>query len=186
MHQSAGPSVCLNHLEMLAFPLVLKIVKPASNFARGKIEAANVHLKQYAFRGFVLLCMALPVGLVAEFLDSFVGFVAALVLGASGFVLIVVGLSFWMEQSNTRKGLQGEERVAWELSYLSDEFLLLNDVMLPGSKGNIDHVVVGPTGVFIVETKNYSGKYVCYGDRWFFQGIHQKYNISSVSVQARN
>ena|SRR5438093_10376943 len=84
------------------------------------------------------------------------------------------------------KRYPGEERVAWELSYLSDEFLLLNDVMLPGSKGNLDHVVVGPTGVFIVETKNYSGMYACYGDRWFFQRIRQKYDISSVSVQARN
>ena len=164
----------------------MKIIKQASGFAKGKIETANIHLKQYALRGVVLLCMAIPVGLVARFLDSFVGFLAALVLGASGFVLIVIGLSFWMEQSNTRKGIQGEERVAGELSYLSDEFLLLNDVMLPGSRGNIDHVVVGPTGVFTVETKNYSGKYVCYGDRWFFQGVRQKYDISSVSVQARN
>jgi len=123
---------------------------------------------------------------LAGFLDSSVVFVAALILGAFGFVLIVVGVSLWMEQSNTRKGIQGEERVAQELSYLNDEFLLLNDLMLPGSKGNLDHVVVGPTGVFIVETKNYSGMYACYGDRWFFQRIRQKYDISSVSVQARN
>jgi len=166
--------------------LGLRTVKQTSDFAKGKIEAADTRLKQYGLRGVVLLFLAIPVGLVAEFLDSFAGLVAALVLGASGFVLIVVGLSFWMEQSNTRKGVQGEESVAWELSYLSDEFLLLNDLMLPGSKGNIDHVVVGPTGVFVVETKNYSGKYVCYGDRWFFQGIRQKYDVSSVSVQARN
>jgi hypothetical protein len=43
-----------------------------------------------------------------------------------------------------------------------------------------------PTGVFVVETKNYSGKCVCHGDRWFFQGRRQKYDVSSVSVQARN
>ena len=164
----------------------LRTVKPASDFDKGKIEAADTRLKQYGLRGVVLLCVAIPLGLMAEFLDSSAGLVAALILGASDFVLIVVGLSFWMEQSNARKGVQGEESVAWELSYLSHEFLLLNDLMLPGSKGNLDHVVVGPTGVFIVETKNYSGMYACYGDRWFFQRIRQKYDISSVSVQARN
>ena len=73
-----------------------------------------------------------------------------------------------------------------ELSGLSDEYLLLNDVMLPGARGNIDHVLVGPTGVFVFETKNYSGKYVCYGDRWFLQGRRQKYDVKSVSVQAKN
>ncbi|SRR6266581_6204703 len=57
--------------------------------------------------------------------------------------------------------------------------------MCEGS-GNIDHIVIGLSGVFVIETKNYSGKYVCYGDKWFFQGRRQKYVVSSVSVQARN
>lgn len=99
---------------------------------------------------------------------------------------MLIALSSWQECAPTRKGIQGEEVVTWELSHLSDEFVLLNDVMLPGGSGNIDHIVIGPTGVFVIETKNYSGKYVCYGDRWFFQGRRQKYDVSSVSVQARN
>jgi len=119
-------------------------------------------------------------------LDSFAGSIAGLLLGATGLVLVLIGFSFWMGTSSTRKGWEGERRVASELSYLSDEFLLLNDVMLPGGRGNIDHILVGPTGVFVFETKNYSGKYVCYGDRWFFQGVRQKYDVSSVSVQAKN
>ena len=103
-------------------------------------------------------------------LDSTSGVVAGLLLGATGLVLVLVGFTFWMEASSTRKGWEGEQRVAWELSRLNDEFLLLNDVTLPGVRGNIDHILVGPTGVFVFETKNYSGKYVCYEDRWFFKG----------------
>ena len=128
----------------------------------------------------------MPVGLAVGLLDSFAGSIAGLLLGATGLVLVLIGFSFWMGTSSTRKGWEGERRVASELSYLSDEFLLLNDVMLPGGRGNIDHILVGPTGVFVFETKNYSGKYVCYGDRWFFQGVRQKYDVSSVSVQAKN
>ena len=126
--------------------------------------------------------MALAVGL----LDSFSGFIAGLLLGGGGLVLVLLGFTFWMDASSTRKGWEGEQRVALELSYLNDEFLLLNDVMLPRGRGNIDHILVGPTGVFVFETKNYSGKYVCYGDRRFFQGVGQKYDVSSVSVQAKN
>jgi len=126
------------------------------------------------------------VGLAVSLLDSFSGSVAGLVLGASGLVLVLIGFSYWMGASSTRKGLEGEQSVASELSYLNNEFLLLNDVMLPGGKGNIDHILLGPTGVFVFETKNYSGKYVCYGDRWFFQGVREKSDVNSVSIQAKN
>ena len=145
-----------------------------------------MRLRWWGLRGVVLLLLGVPVGLGAGLLVPFSGSVAGLLLVASGLVLVLIGFSFWMGTSSTRKGWEGERRVASELSYLSDEFLLLNDVMLPGGRGNIDHILVGPTGVFVFETKNYSGKYVCYGDRWFFQGVRQKYDVSSVSVQAKN
>jgi hypothetical protein len=29
---------------------------------------------------------------------------------------------------------------------------------VPGSKANIDHVVIGPPGVFVIDTKNYRGR----------------------------
>ena len=119
-------------------------------------------------------------------IDSTSGLEAGLALGATGVVLVLIGFTFWMNASSTRKGLEGEQSVAAELSHLNDEFLLLNDVMLPGGRGNIDHILIGPTGVFVFETKNYSGKYVCYGDRWFFQGVRQKYDVPSVSAQAKN
>jgi len=130
--------------------------------------------------------LAVPIGLALSVLDPTSGEVAGLVIGSTGLVMMAVGFSYWTGAASTRKGWEGEIRLAAELSYLSDEFLLLNDVMLPGSKGNIDHIVVGPTGIFVFETKNYSGKYVCYGDRWFFQGILQKYDVNSVSLQAKS
>jgi len=164
----------------------LRLVKPASNYARGKIQAADKQLKWWGLRGAAVLLLAVPVGVAVGLIDSTSGLEAGLALGATGVVLVLIGCTFWVNASSTRKGLEGEQSVASELSYLDDEFLLLNDVMLPGGRGNIDHILVGPTGVFVFETKNYSGKYVCYGDRWFFQGVRQKYDVSSVSVQAKN
>src|SRR6266581_5830303 len=158
----------------------------ASNFALGKIQMADRKLRFWGLRGGLLLLLSAPIGLGIGLLDSGTGFAAGAVLAGSGFVLIMIGVGYWLDAGNIRKGLEGEQSVASELSYLNDEFLLLNDVMLPGARGNIDHVLVGPTGVFVFETKNYSGKYVCYGDRWFFQGVREKYDVSSVSVQAKN
>jgi len=164
----------------------LRLVKPASNYARGKIQAADKKLKWWGLRGVVPLTLAVPVGLAIGLLDSFSGSVAGLILGTTGIVMVLIGFSYWMGEANTRKGLEGEQSVASELSYLNDEFLLLNDVMLHGGRGNIDHILIGPTGVFVLETKNFSGKYVCYGDRWFFQGVREKYDVNSVSLQAKN
>jgi len=164
----------------------LRIVKPVSNYAKGRVEEGNKRLTRYGLYGVVFISLAVPAGLLTEFLDPGAGFIAGFIVFTPGLVLVLIALSSWQECAHTRKGIQGEERVTWELSHLGDEFLLLNDVMLPGGSGNIDHIVIGRTGVFVIETKNYSGKYVCYGDRWFFQGRRQKYNVSSVSVQARN
>lgn len=132
------------------------------------------------------LLLAVPAGLGVSLADETSGLVVGLVLGSTGLAMIAVGFTYWTSASSTRKGWEGEKAMAAELSYLNDEFLLLNDVMLPGAHGNIDHIVIGPTGVFVFETKNYSGKYVCYGDKWYFQGKWQKYDVKSISHQVKN
>jgi hypothetical protein len=40
---------------------------------------------------------------------------------------------------------------------LSDDYYLLNDLYLRDGGGDIDHIVLGPNGVFVLETKNWSG-----------------------------
>ena len=60
------------------------------------------------------------------------------------------------ERESMRKGAAEEKSVAQTLSKLPDEFRVVNDVQTP--TGNLDHVVIGPTGVFVIETKNCRGK----------------------------
>ena len=80
-----------------------------------------------------------------------------------------------------RKGIRGEELVSTLLACLSDDFYLINDVTLPGHRGNIDHVLVGPCGVVTIETKNYRGVIRCDRDQWFVDGRR----IKSISRQVR-
>ncbi len=56
-------------------------------------------------------------------------------------------------------GAEGERRVAEALAGLPDDFLVLHDrLLLPGvTESNIDHLVVGPTGLILVDAKNWSG-----------------------------
>lgn len=56
-------------------------------------------------------------------------------------------------------GARGEERLAAILKKrLPASAIILHDRRLPRSRANIDHIVVAPSGVWVVDAKNYSGK----------------------------
>jgi hypothetical protein len=62
-------------------------------------------------------------------------------------------------------GVSGERHVAHVLAReLPDGYVLINGLKLPRAAGDIDHLVVGPTGVFLVETKTMAGRIVCEPD----------------------
>jgi hypothetical protein len=57
------------------------------------------------------------------------------------------------------KGAEGEVAVARALEALPEGWVALHDLAWPGrQRANLDHVVVGPGGVFIVDAKNWSGR----------------------------
>src|SRR5579864_1817592 len=62
-------------------------------------------------------------------------------------------------------GLSGERHVGEVLAAaLPEDYALINGLTLPGGAGDIDHLVVGPTGVFLLETKTMAGHIVCAPD----------------------
>jgi hypothetical protein len=62
-----------------------------------------------------------------------------------------------------RRGIAGEMEVAVLLDGLPDTFFVIND--LPTSFGNIDHVVIGPTGAFVIDAKNWRGLVTADGNK---------------------
>ncbi len=62
-------------------------------------------------------------------------------------------------------GLTGERQVGRLLATeLPQDYALINGLQLPRAAGDIDHLVVGPTGVFLLETKTMPGRIVCAPD----------------------
>jgi hypothetical protein len=100
---------------------------------------------------------------------------------ALGLLIVSCYYFLLLQYPNYRKGQVGERRVTKALSTnLTGDYSLFDDVMLQSMKGgNIDHIVVGPTGIFVIETKNFKGKISYYGDDW--EGVGRK----SPSRQAR-
>lgn len=57
------------------------------------------------------------------------------------------------------KGIEGERRTAAYLEpLLEGGFVVLYNRGIPGGTGDIDSLVIGPTGVFPIEAKNWTGK----------------------------
>jgi hypothetical protein len=57
-----------------------------------------------------------------------------------------------------RRGAEGERRTARLLDRLThDGYVVFHDLAVPGSPANVDHLVVGPTGVFLIDSKQWTG-----------------------------
>lgn len=95
-------------------------------------------------------------------------------------VIIVVALllkKFLKLYKPMIKGNIGEIKVKFKLKFLPKQYKTINDVMLSNNKGKtvqIDHIVVGNNGVFVIETKNYSGTICGVADEVYWKQIFQK------------
>lgn len=109
--------------------------------------------------------------------------VLILIAGAANAVFLLLGqpwmggffsgavLTFWVlvRQSppgwieNWQLGAWGEQKTAKELGRLPDSWVVLHDVRA-GRAGNIDHLAIGPGGVYLFDSKRWSGTAEVVGD----------------------
>lgn len=58
-----------------------------------------------------------------------------------------------------RSGAAGEREIGKLLDRLVPRGIsVLHDLRIPGRRGNLDHLAVGPSGVFVINTKNHVGR----------------------------
>ena len=97
--------------------------------------------------------------------------------GVAGFGLVLIaGLLAWtMLSRRTANAFLYERRARGRgcgsgAAAVPGEYTIFHGVMLPGSVKDIDHVVVGPSGVFVVETKNWAGRIDVLDGRVLYNG----------------
>jgi Nuclease-related domain len=81
----------------------------------------------------------------------------------SGLAAIVAGWGLRFrpsqEASAWRHGAAGERSTARLLAPLERHgWAVLHDLAVPGSRANLDHLVIGPGGVFAIDSKQYRGR----------------------------
>jgi Nuclease-related domain len=71
------------------------------------------------------------------------------------------GLRFRASQPTRawRDGARGERATARRLRRLERHgYVVLHDLQVPSSHANLDHLAIGPAGVFVIDSKRYSGR----------------------------
>ena len=76
-------------------------------------------------------------------------------------LIIIIGLFVLSAIYRTKIiGLWGEKKISFLLWFLGSEYKTFNDVLIKKKSGHttqIDHLVISPYGIFVIETKNYTG-----------------------------
>ncbi len=98
-------------------------------------------------------------------------------------IAIFVIIKFLKYESPDEIGSIGERRVNNVLRHLDSKYIVFSDILLQNPEGNtsqIDHLVLSENGIFVIETKNYTGwifgnekaekwKQVIFDDKYYFR-----------------
>jgi hypothetical protein len=87
-----------------------------------------------------------------------VGIVSTAILGIINNIRL--GPQGVAEAARLRAGRQGEKSVVTALAGLDQRWAMFSGVVVKGVSGDIDHVLIGPAGVFALEVKYWSGDIV--------------------------
>jgi hypothetical protein len=109
------------------------------------------------------------------------GLLCGLCAGGLGFAWMILRDSPPAYLEHWRRGAEGERRTRRELLKLGWHFI--EDV--PDSRGNYDHVVVGPAGVFHLETKYPSGIAEVVDGALRIRGRHGETRAGTLNVRGR-
>jgi micrococcal nuclease len=120
----------------------MHIVRTGGEYARQQQRLYEVKVAVFALTGAILLI--LPI--------SYTWILSLIFLGC--------GLHYFKRRGDWHKGILGEKMVVEALTPLDNSYVLINDVVLAKRQGNIDHILVGPNGVFAIETKSYRWHYL--------------------------
>jgi hypothetical protein len=143
----------------------LNILKESGNRLRRKATSSIIIAVAFLFALFALGLTTdpyLPIAINwAEYTNFYALFLLLLALGA---------MRYYRKYQNYRQGFQGEGRVTQYLkANFGEEHFLIDDLVYVNEKGhkeNIDHIVLSPNGIFVLETKDYRGKITVRGSFW--------------------
>jgi hypothetical protein len=119
------------------------------------------------------IALVAAVALAGQQLASHTGLLDPLLAGLIAAVGAAWRLRFQASQPTRawRDGARGERATARRLQRLEGHgYVVLHDLQVPGSHANVDHLAVGPAGVFVIDSKYYRDTLQLGGDGMLWYG----------------
>lgn len=83
------------------------------------------------------------------------------------------------------QGAEGEAETARVLATLPPGWTVLNDLRWPGRRlANVDHVVIGPNGIFVIDSKNWTGRITTAGGTLRQNGYNREKAVAGAADAA--
>jgi hypothetical protein len=92
------------------------------------------------------------------------------------------------EQARTwQRGARGERRTARQLDRLTRHgWVVFHDLAVPDSRANADHLIIGPAGVFLADSKNWRGRLAFAPDGTLWHGSYPlTATLATIGFEAR-
>jgi len=157
-------------------------VGPGETFGHPGASAAAYYRRRRAAE-WTLYQRTLPLRTAAVALTSLVAALAAdqvapALAGWAG--LVAAGLVGWrlrfrvsQDARNWQRGARGERRTARQLNRLAQHgWVVFHDLAVPNSRANADHLLIGPAGVFLADSKNWRGQLAFAADGTLWHGSY--------------
>ena len=147
-----------------------QIIKKSSNLERDYKAHRDSGFKviKYGIAGLIGALLGIGISFIGNkfyfelfgFLHiSFLGFIVLLVSVIIMIIHFLVAASYFSEAEILKRGLIGENETADIISKLPNEYVAFQNLVIKFEDriSEMDLVVLGPTGIFIIETKNRNG-----------------------------
>ena len=134
--------------------------------------------------------LEIPILIVSKIVEIILMFFAFCITHPIVLILILIFDIILYNNYRKIRGYMGEFWVKQALKKLpKDKYIVLNDIMIKQNNNThqIDHLIISPFGIFVIEMKNYYGLIIGneYKDKWiqylgkkksyFYNPIHQNY-----------
>lgn len=144
------------------------IVVKGSPYLDQRQNALGKNIRLFKIAGTALTVLSLALLCAGMFISAWLWW--ALIPSVIAYALVKVLEKLQQEEENLSQGMQGEKDFVAELSkHLNEDWVLFRNIDLPDHGGDLDAVLVGPKGIYLLEIKAYNFTCRNQGDRWEYR-----------------
>jgi hypothetical protein len=139
-----------------------------TQYRRRRATEWTDYIRTLPLRLAAIAAAALLAGLLAR---SF-GLAAPAAILTAGCLTYLLRFRVSAETTGWRRGAKGEQLTARRLRRLGRGWTIYHDLAIPSSRANADHLVIGPPGIFLIDSKHYRGRLTLTPEGSLWYGHH--------------